>query len=797
MVEHPALDREGAGSIPASISMEPKDPDSPRSASSAFAHGQLWKAIETATTHRDSSVRRGAEEKALKWEAVLSGMATGALSVGSRVPVDGAPSWITLEVVKGGFATGSFSAEKPLDEAERELLRAEVGPVDAGDERRMLNIWFLSDPGLEVLGNALDTGDFRVDLPEHGAFLVAAWLLRNGNEGAALDLVAEIHPFIDRLRFTPELGPVPADSSATVHVSTAGEVATRLRSAEVPDQIRLMNQSLNVWLPLRDRLVELWLDTVDDGWPCARWPADWADRRAAWLADYDAATARLLGGDDYGRTAGNFAILRNALRRCPVDSSELTGRDVGRIRQALNATTSRWGAPGSASLRAVRAEQASSAALPLHAAIAHSVADRVAALPNDTGIADVDAAVEPVELAGYPAGVAVPKHIARKVERAAEGPIGDLLDAGIIGSSEVLAAVIPQISSHVAATSFSDHDLARLYGRIYASFRQRRSLLLLNLDHQVRITELPWVAAIEAFRTTNVAARTGAQETLRQTSWLAMSTFPQTILPNPLVSELAALAKQADLDLPFVEEIAADIFMGAFTKKFEAAARVAAQLLDETPYARYYDLPSAQHWSTGVGRRLADRVRVRWGKEVSDDFAATAALRAREAGSGDGSYVARNGAVIEQSQILTTHNLAALTATLELEERLYERGGAMASAALKWMVEQQLMNRRDWRSKLQSTKNCAYALRQALFFLSMTDPVEQRRVVDQFGASVDERGDRLVHLRPVVAGVRGVFDGRRFDERGRMSDGGRRLLGWSVGPHWLLTAGSEPQTAQR
>lgn len=35
---------------------------------------------------------------------------------------------------------------------------------------------------------------------------------------------------------------------------------------------------------------------------------------------------------------------------------------------------------------------------------------------------------------------------------------------------------------------------------IYRAFRQRRSLLLLNLERQVQLTELPWVAALGRMR---------------------------------------------------------------------------------------------------------------------------------------------------------------------------------------------------------------------------------------------------------------------------------------------------------
>jgi hypothetical protein len=50
------------------------------------------------------------------------------------------------------------------------------------------------------------------------------------------------------------------------------------------------------------------------------------------------------------------------------------------------------------------------------------------------------------------------------------------------------------------------------------------------------------------------------------------------------------LAKQADLDVPIVGEVAADIFMGEFTQKYADAAITAAELLQDSLYERYYDI---------------------------------------------------------------------------------------------------------------------------------------------------------------------------------------------------------------
>jgi len=55
--------------------------------------------------------------------------------------------------------------------------------------------------------------------------------------------------------------------------------------------------------------------------------------------------------------ASNLARLRSALEACEDDSSSLSGREVGWIRQALVNTITRHGAPGSPARDGLRAAQ--------------------------------------------------------------------------------------------------------------------------------------------------------------------------------------------------------------------------------------------------------------------------------------------------------------------------------------------------------------------------------------------------------------------------------------------------------
>lgn len=784
--------------------------DEPRlSASPLYAIARLVRAIDTAMHHEDPEVRRRAEAKCAQWRSVVQGMASGTLTVGSRTPVADTPAWVTLEVAQGGFATGRYLAEGPLLDREQALLH-ELRDVPGATERERLNNWFLGDAGQASIGTALKQGRLHVDVPEEAALPVVTWLLDHGYETAALDLVAELRPLMHRLRFYPELRERPRPSGAMVRVWTVGRVKQTLRSTRARPRVPTMNEALLVWAPLYDRLATLWLSTVDGepprvcmdvdgsplrtekgqpvvegGWPCRTWPPDWAPERRAWLADYRRAAAEHERCTAHRNPRSGFARLRDALERCPEDSRALRGIDVVRIRDVLAGAAARLGEPGSAPRTTLRQQQAVMARRPLFVDLARMVAGRLDALPADGGLLEIDSVLEAAregEHASVPRGTTMPPHLAGKLRRALEAPIDHLVELGVIGSSEVLAIVLPQITAQVAAAGIEHPDLRELYQQLYAAFRRRRSLLLLNLEHQVRIDELPWVAALAPVRQTGLDTRAQARQTLEQVTVLALSSFPQTILPNPLVREMGALAKQAGLDLPLVEEVAADIFMGTFTPKWVHAAEQAATLLHGSLYARYYDLPSpeeAARWRRSETRR--------WGRRTAEGFADACRTRAREAQVGKGSHVAANGTVLEQSQILTTHDLAGLTIALELGDTLRALAPSLAERCFRWIVRRQQQRAPLFKAQLQMVKNTAYAWRQGLFFLSLCDAQVQRETADRLAAMVAEQPHAWAQrFAPVVAGLRLVLDGGRFDGEGRGQAAARRFLGWSVGPHWLL-----------
>ncbi|MDX3659518.1 hypothetical protein PV646_19620 [Streptomyces sp. ID05-26A] len=765
--------------------------DQIRTASPGYATGQLARALAAAISAGTEADRERALRKVRRWEDVVSGMADGTLAVGSRTPVADTPAWVTLEVAHGGFATGRYLAEVPLSEDEAARVASLPDEVPGGNERERLNLWYLGDAGQAELLDAVRAGRFRVEVPEDAALPVVALLLDKGFPEQALDLVAELRPLMHRLRLTPRFEPVARPSDSAVRAASVRDAAASLRAVRVPAQLAKMRAAVTVWDPLYDRLVALWCRTVDGelprlgedgsvhgGWPCRTWPADWTAERAQWLADFADMCRTVTPSGRQTNPKNNFARLRRALESCPHGSLELTAREVGWIRRAIANTVSRRGAPETEQRGAWHAAQAATVMAPTSTTLARVLASRLDRFPADGGLPSLDVATAAVSeaetTAEIPCGTTMPDRLVHKAARALEAPADELVRLGVITSGETLAAVLPQLTSRLLSAAIDDPVVAGLHEQTYTAFRRRRGLLLLNLECQVQFTELPWVQALAPCKSPQPDNAAAARRALRQITMLALTAFPHALLPNPLVTEIRTLAKQAELELPLVEEVAADIFMGTFTTKWRDAAAVASRLLSDTLYANYYDLPA--DWSE------PQRTLLRWGKRTAADF--TEQCRQR-AGTTGGSTAA-NGMLLEQSQILTTHNLAVLVDALDLTEELREHAPGLAGRTFSWIVRRQAQRTDHLHAALIQVKNTAYAWRQALFLLSFCEPSVQMSLAVRLSTEL-----RDIRLVPAVEGLLQVLEGERFTPAGTMGRGkGRRFLGWTQGTHPFLAHAS-------
>lgn len=758
------------------------------SVNSLYASGQLAKALTTATQHQDPDIRARAVAKIQKWEKVILGFVTGSIKYGSRTPIADAPPWATLEVVKGGFATGNLLASGPILDHELKFLSAL--PSTPNDSiRRTLNGYFLTDEGLQLLQNLLQTNCYDVNVPEEGALLVVAWLISNGYAEQARNLLELIAPFFDRLRFYPVPLDAPRRSGWTVRLQNVGETITNLGRIQPNRQVLAQKEAVEVWAPFQDRMIDLFLETVVDDWPCAHFPDGWAKRASTLEYDYQRLRQNhsLCGKPE--RTKGHFAQLKRYLARCARDPQSLTGRDVGRIRLILNRYVEKRGQPNSKQCTEKRMAQQADVAAPLFYHVAQVVKSRMAKLPADRGLDNVETVIADVDendslSETVPPGTSIPAHIQRKVQRCLNETITELVNRGVITSGESVARVLPQFTSGIRAAGICSSQLSQLYSAIYRAFRRRRSLLLLNLEKQVQIEELPWIAAIDQFRYDDMGTAELAELALEEIVVLVISAFPHVILPNKLLQELTALVKTSGHQIPLVEEVAADIFMGQFSDKFPAAARQAADLLDGTLYARYYDI------NYDEVREIKPQIKPQPNqviprKQRGNPFAKFCAKRA---GVPLGTWnPATNGMIIEQQQIITTHNLAPLFAGLNLTHTFQDQLVDLAQRCFKWTCRRLQTKAVRRHARLISVKNSAYAWRQMIFYLALADSNQLQPFIKWATDHLaNQRQDFAEQFRPALTGLELVAAGHSIDNPTSRTQPTTRFLGWNNEQHWLV-----------
>lgn len=756
-----------------------------------YAAFQIAKALRTAESHADCEARARAEERVKRWETVLRSILSGTVDYGSRSPLRDVPIWATLEVITGGFATGQLLAGGPLREHEIKLLET-LSNARNGEDRTSLNSYYLSDSGFARLSEFLNSRRYDIEVPEEGALLIVAWLAENGHSEVARRIVDQIAPHFDRLRFYPiPLVVARRPVGTQVHLQTVGQAVRSLTSIRPNEKILAQKESVTVWAPLHDRVVTLFLETVVDGWPCRHYATDWSARAQALLAQYEELRSRHKLSRKPDRPNQHYFQLRALLRKCAAEPKALTGREVGRIKLILAKYHEKRGDPGSPRCLAWRKKQASDVAAPTFHAVSVAVLSRLSRLPQNDGFAQIEQITTPVTreegaASGVPAGTELPGTVKRRMERCLNDSVEALVRRGLVTSGDTLAVLLPQLTSGLRSAGFDDPRLQDLYSATYCAFRRRRSLLLLNLEKQVQLEELPWISAIEPLRSQTLGERDLLRKSLEEITALTLTSFPHAIIPNKLLQEMKALAKGANLDMPLVEEVAADIFMGKFSGKFLEAAKRAAKVLSDSLYSAYYRIDYS-----ALGTLAVERDRQPWQPrraQTPDDnaFATMCANRANVAlGGWD---PATNGMVIEQQQIITTHNLAVLFDSLGMNDRLREELPPMAKKCFTWICHRQQSTTRDWHARLIIIKNTAYAWRQMLFFLSFMPSQE----VESFISWADEylrqqQSEFQTRFRPALSGLAIVAGGGTIVDDSH----GRQFFGWSKEQHWLLPEGAD------
>lgn len=785
------------------------DDNNEKSASPAYVLAQLSRAFVNSQRLEDSQARAQSGDKLADWVRVFEGMIKGDLKIGSRQPTK-APVWATLKVMKGGFSTGELLAGGPLLVHEVELLNrilnpgvntkgaAVIDPQSAPNknpDRTLLNSYYLTENGFEELNDMIVSGKYRISVPEEGALLVVAWLVKNGHSEKAQQITEKIAPYIAALRFYP----LPAEESQlqeddSVYMQSVGETIANFSSIRPRNDLLAFREAVNVWNPLTDRAFNLVNETTVDTWPFQLYPQGWEERAKQFLKEYGELSRKHTLCKKHLQSGESFDVLRQGIFRSIHHKRDMNGREIGRIRKVMLGIEAKRGKPDSEICKGLRLAQRSLASRPTSVELAKLVIKRLSKLPADGSLLVVEDLLEDVNAReaaefGVPLRSALPQSFRLKVMRSVRAPIDELVRMNIISSAEVLAKVLPQLSSKLRAASIDDVYLQQVFAQIYRAFRLRRSLLLFNLESQVKLEELPWISVISSFRggVRNDQASSvrdsdsDALESFREICNLLLRHFPQQITPNKMLQELRALSKAANLDLPLTDELAADIFMGEFSEKFVASAKVAANMLKGTLYERYYGL------EYDLVLRINDLMPSRFGPPTSKQFAAMCQQLAGAPNQSKGFSVAANGSVIEQQQILTTHNLAVLFHALNLKDSI-DDFSELPRACFRWVCKRLGQKNDNFHARLIQIKNCAYAWRQMVFFLSLMAESDLLEFMIWAQEYLDVKCPSSKEIiSPILYGIEGLMEptSTSWQVTPGVSNP-MRFLGWSTGGHFLL-----------
>lgn len=584
--------------------------------------------------------------------------------------------------------------------------------------RRALFAHGLTGAGLAELWSLLETGRYELHAPQEAALLCVAWLVRADDLDAAAELAALLDPFADRQPFTPRPGRAgpglesgSGSGSAEWAASTgfggsgitgpAREAARLLARQRQNPAVAAQREALTVWRPFEDELLAYWLRAH-----ARAWYAPHAEGSAL-LKRYEAlAAAHPLTGR-HRDPKSNPAILRRALAE-KVAGRELTPRLAGLLRHAVNSMVAKRGRPGSPEHTRLRQEQVRQAAV---------LRGPFARASDGTGPAhSVDPADAFVALA------------AAEEARAA-------WEAGLS------AVRLPQAVGAALARAYhpgvTDPALLTLLAKLY----QGGARYCAHLWNFAGLAELPWIRAVAGPPSPDPAVLALA---LRQlAAWTVTSSCGSVTDPGlPLVRGLSALAREAGVPVSLAAEPFADRDTGVLSPEVLPAARVAAELLQGTPYERYFGIGYA------AVRDLADA-------DDREGFARLCALRAGYPTlghpftlHGDPKELAANPLVIEQVRTLTAFNLPPLLLQL----------GADSAPGPETLARSAFTAAR--RRRATTPGRTARAWRHLVFHLSFCTPDQQASVL----AWIDTETARLprgtaARLAPPIARLRTAMAG--------------------------------------
>ena len=545
----------------------------------------------------------------------LVGALEGKFKHGSRNPDIRYPEWFTKRVAHGGFYAGP----------KYELKKGENNVMILNNPEEMLKY-----------ANMIEYISHNLDGPEPLMIPTIAYLENNGKIKEANELKELIRPYVDNIRFYPIAEEI-MKTKKKPNVFASLETIYQF-TKWCTDYINKNNKKLKELerisrkKTLEMELIKLFNETKPEGeykeWPMQKISQIWLDeaqklyKNNGWY------------GGNFKRKRGIlynlWIILEKVIKQKIIQEhsrriNSITGLDISRIKYYLYCAKCKKYIDMNSYL--INNREKIENIEKLEKCLRESKETRLELIMYENIKEQYN--VEEVVL--------------NKLNKCVLYPIEELRDFGYIPSSEVFVELAQPMEAFLQTIDFDfKEDITveeHLKFLLYKSFKNMRSLLLLNLESQLKINEIPQYNVL-----CKVYKRDKSSNSLILSKLLLSyytEWFPGDIMPNRVVKMFYNLLKSEDKNLGLCEEIACDIFQRRFGEKYDTSLNIAKKNMINTLYSEYFELDTMY-------------------KNPQNLTNLSLTLKEKYYGNGDFRWTNSNGQQIHASMVLTTHNLTQL-----------------------------------------------------------------------------------------------------------------------------------------
>ena len=548
----------------------------------------------------------------------LVGALEGKFIHGSRNPDINYPVWITKRVAHGGFYAGP---KYELKEGEN-------------------NTTILNEPG-EMLKYANLIEFISHNLEGHEPLMIPtiAYLENNGKIKEANELKELIRPYVDNIRFYPiteEIMKTKKKPNVFASLETICQFTNWCKDTYISN-LNAEETLINTFKQkndLKNKLIKLFRETIiivdKSEWPMQNVSQEWLEKARKLYNDN-----KWYSDDRCKRKRGSlynlWLILQNIIPQQTVESSfpitRITGKEVRWIKIYLEANKNLK----YYNIEHLKIKQQEAQSLLKHL---NSINEERLEKKHYEEIKEQYKDVEHV--------------VFEKLNKCVLYPLEELKELGYVPSSETFVELAQPMEAFLQTIDFDfKEDITveeHLKYLLYKSFKNMRSLLLLNLESQLKINEIPQYNVLcKVYKKDKSSNSLILSKLLLSyyTEW-----FPGDIMPNRVVKMFYNLLKSEDKNLGLCEEIACDIFQRRFGEKYDTSLNIAKNNMINTLYSEYFELDDIY-------------------KNPLNLTNLSLTLKEKYYGNNNAYWTNSNGQQIHASMVLTTHNLTQLDRFLD------------------------------------------------------------------------------------------------------------------------------------